>query len=175
MKFNSKLLQRVLFAGLVTLSLNLFSSNYAIAQSNKIGSLDDISFIDGRWRGEFNGGPIDGSWTGPLGDNIVGYLRMMKDGKATLYEIFAFEQTENGPVARVKHFKPGMISLEEKDVADTYKFIEAGNNTALFEKMDGSVRILYELRKKNQLVFQKGVLEQGQWKFTDLFIFKRLP
>ncbi len=175
MKFNSKLLQRVFLTLLVTLTFNFFSQNIAFAQTSKKGSLDDVAFIDGRWRGEFNGGPIDGSWTGPLGDNIVGYLRMMKAGKATLYEIFAFEQTEDGPVVRVKHFKPGMVSLEDKEVSDTYKFIESGKNTALFEKMDGSVRILYELRKKNQLVFQKGVPDQGQWKYNDLFIFKRLP
>lgn len=174
MNFNSKLPQPVLLALLVMLTFNFCSPNLALAQSSKKGSLEDVAFIDGRWRGEFNGGPIDGSWTGPLGDNIVGFLRMMKDGKATLYEIFAFEQTENGPEVRVKHFKPGMISLEDKDASDTYKFIESGKNTALFEKMDGSVRILYELRKKNQLVFQKGVLTEGQWKFNDLFIFKRL-
>ncbi|PWJ57033.1 hypothetical protein CLV98_109142 [Dyadobacter jejuensis] len=158
----------------IGLALLTITSSNLLAQSSKTGSLEDLSFLSGQWRGEFSGGPIDGGWTSPMGDNIVGYLRMMKDGKATLYEIFAFEQTENGPVARVKHFKPGMISLEEMEVSDTYRFIEAGKNTALFEKNDGSVRILYELRKKNQLVFQKGLLENGTWVYKDLFIFKKL-
>ncbi len=175
MNLNSKFPQTLLILVIAFIGGVLFIPKTSYAQTSKTGSLDDISFIDGRWRGEFNGGPIDGSWTGPLGDNIVGFLRMMKDGKATLYEIFAFEQTENGPVVRVKHFKPGMISLEEMEVSDTYKFIEAGKNTALFEKMDGSVRILYELRKKNQLVFQKGIPDGGSWKYNDLFVFKRLP
>ncbi|CAG5012275.1 hypothetical protein DYBT9275_05143 [Dyadobacter sp. CECT 9275] len=153
--------------------LGLNSTLYA--QSASKGSLKDIAFLDGRWRGEFNGGPIDGGWTAPAGDNIVGYLRMMKEEKVTLYEIFAFEQTEKGPVAHVKHFKPGLISLEEKEVSDTYNFIEAGKNTALFEKDDASVRIIYELRSKNQLVIQRGKSENGKWVFVDLFVFKKIP
>ncbi|WP_229236119.1 DUF6265 family protein [Dyadobacter tibetensis] len=169
-----RLKKQNLIAAIMLAFIAIGSSMNTQAQGSKKGSLDDLSFLTGQWRGEFNGGPIDGGWTNPMGDNIVGYLRMMKEGKATLYEIFAFEQTENGPVARVKHFKPGMISIEEMEVADTYKFIEAEKNTALFEKNDGSVRILYELRKKNQLVFQKGVPENGSWVFNDLFIFKKL-
>lgn len=156
-----------LFALFATIQLS------ANAQT-KTGSLNDIAFLEGRWRGTYNGGPINGSWTAPEGDNIVGYLRMMKDGKATLYEIFAFEQTEKGPVAHVKHFKPGLISLEEKEVSDTYNFIESTKNTALFEKNDASVRIIYELRSKNQLVIQRGASENGKWIFKDLFVFERL-
>lgn len=147
----------------------------AVAQStSKKGSLNDLKILDGRWLGTFNGGPIEAAWTAPLGNNIVGYIRMIKDDKPALYEIFAFEETENGPVARVKHFKPGLISVEEKDEADTYNFIEAGKNQVLFEKVDKQVRIIYELRKKDVFVIQKGTLKDGKWDFIDLFVFNRI-
>ena len=147
----------------------------SIAQTTAKGSLKDINFLDGRWKGNYNGGTIEASWTAPEGDNIVGFIRMVKDGKATLYELFAFEQTEKGPVAHVKHFKPGMISLEEKEVSDTYNFIEAKKNEALFEKDDISVRIIYERRSQNQLVIRRGKLENNKWEFMDLFVFNRIP
>jgi hypothetical protein len=152
------------------------SGFYSQAQTTgKIGTLNDINFLDGRWLGTYNGGPIEAAWTAPAGGSIVGYIRMTKDDKPSLYEIFAFEQTEKGPVALIKHFKPGMISLEEKDVRDTYHFLEAKKNQALFEKDDVSVRIIYELRTKNQLVIQRGKLESGKWAFIDLFVFNRIP
>ena len=154
------------------LILSVLCSLQVFAQSK--GTLNDISFLDGRWKGIYNGGPIEASWTAPEGDNIVGFIRMIKDNKPALYELFAFEQTEKGPVAHVKHFKPGMIALEEKEVSDTYNFIEAKKNQALFEKDDASVRIIYELRKPNQLVIQKGKLEGDKWTFIDLFIFNRI-
>lgn len=156
-----------------------FFSLSASAQAVKTGTLNDISFLDGRWKGTYNGGPIEASWTAPEGNNIVGFIRMIKDNQPALYELFAFEQTEKGPVAHVKHFKPGMIALEEKEVSDTYNFIEAKKNQALFEKDDATVRIIYELRKQNQLVIQRGKLEEGsgtpKWTFIDLFIFNRIP
>jgi hypothetical protein len=147
----------------------------AIAQGTSTGTLNDLSFLDGRWLGTYNGGPIEASWTAPAGNSIVGFIRMTKDDKPSLYELFAFEQTEKGPVALIKHFRPGMISLEEKDVRDKYLFIEAKKNQALFEKDDISVRIIYELRTQNQLVIQRGKMENGKWVFMDLFVFKRIP
>lgn len=157
------------------LLLSAIISAPALAQTATKGSLKDLNFLDGRWKGNYNGGTIEASWTAPEGDNIVGFIRMVKDGKATLYELFAFEQTEKGPVAHVKHFKPGMISLEEKDVSDTYNFIEAKKNEALFEKDDISVRIIYERRSQNQLVIRRGKLENNKWEFIDLFVFNRIP
>lgn len=157
------------------LLLSVVVSAPSLAQTATKGSLKDINFLDGRWKGNYNGGTIEASWTAPEGDNIVGFIRMVKDGKATLYELFAFEQTEKGPVAHVKHFKPGMISLEEKEVSDTYNFIEAKKNEALFEKDDISVRIIYERRSQNQLVIRRGKLENNKWEFIDLFVFNRIP
>jgi hypothetical protein len=165
-----KYLLLTLLSALVSLQCN--------AQSVKPGTLNDIRFLDGRWKGTYNGGPIEASWTAPEGNNIVGFIRMIKDDKPALYELFAFEQTEKGPVAYVKHFKPGMIAVEEKEVSDTYNFVEAKKNQALFEKDDATVRIIYELRKQNQLVIQRGKLEEGaspKWTFVDLFIFNRIP
>jgi len=171
-RFNKFIFSKILSLAFILATLISNSSN---AQTATTGSLKDISFLDGRWKGNYNGGTIEASWTAPEGDNIVGFIRMVKDGKATLYELFAFEQTEKGPVAHVKHFKPGMISLEEKEVSDTYNFIEAKKNEALFEKDDISVRIIYERRSQNQLVIRRGKLENNKWEFMDLFVFNRIP
>jgi len=140
----------------------------------KAGSLADVSFMEGRWRGTFNGGPIEAAWIAPVGDNLTGFMRMMKDNKVSMYEMLIFEQTEQGPVVLVKHFKPGLIGQEEMDKSDRYKFIEAGKEKALFEKEDGSIRIIYEKRGKDQLAIQRGQQKDGNWAFADLFVFNRV-
>ena len=175
--FNTSRLRQIFSLIFVFSFLNISVSS---AQTVKPGTLNDISFLDGRWKGTYNGGPIEASWTAPEANNIVGFIRMSKDEKPSLYELFAFEQTEKGPVAHVKHFKPGMISLEEKEISDTYNFIEAKKNQALFEKDDASVRIIYERRTQTQLVIQRGKLEEvagstPKWVFVDLFVFKKIP
>ncbi|WP_373515096.1 DUF6265 family protein [Persicitalea sp.] len=157
------------------LALFVLSLFLAIPAQAQKGTLDDINFLEGHWLGTFNGGPIEASWSAPKGDNIVGYIRMMKDNKGTMYELFVFEQTDNGPVAMVKHFKPGMIGLEDKDKHDHYVFLSAKKNEALFEKDDASVRIIYERRKKDQLVIRRGSKKGDGWEFVDLFVFEKIP
>lgn len=153
----------------------VFLGTTTLAFSQSKPNLSVVSHIEGHWKGEFSGGPIEGSWSAPEGGNVVGYLRMIRNNKPHLYEIFVFEQTENGPVARVKHFTPGLISVEEKEAADTYQFIESSKHKALFERSDKKVRIIYELRKPDQLIIQRGTpASSGGWDFVDLFDFQRV-
>lgn len=96
------------------------SKTHAQAQPNK-GSVTDVAFIQGHWKATTpEGQSIEGVWLQPEGENILGFMRMMRAGKADLYEILAYEQTEQGLVSMVKHFKPGLLGLEEKDKHDRY-------------------------------------------------------
>jgi hypothetical protein len=152
-------------------SVAMFFGATTFAQT---ATLADVSFMKGHWLGTFNGGPIEAFWAAPAGDNLTGFMRMMKDDKVTMYEMLVFEQTAKGPIVLVKHFKPGLIAMEEKEVSDRYRFIEAKKGQALFEKEDASVRIIYEHRSENQLVIQRGKQENGKWAFMDLFVFNRV-
>ena len=151
----------------------LFLLSLSAAQA-QTGTLADISFIEGRWQGTHNGGPIEATWSAPAGDNMIGFIRMIKDNKITLYELFGIEQTEQGPVVFVRHFKPGLIGQEEKDRPDRYHFLEASKGRAIFEKQGDAVRVLYEKRPNDQLVIALGRQQDGKWLFKDLFTFSRV-
>lgn len=161
-----------LFSATALLLSFLFFTATAHAQS--VPDLSVVAHIEGHWKGEFKGGPIEASWSAPEGNNVVGYIRMIQGNQPSLYEIFAFEQTEKGPIVRVKHFKPGLISVEDKEEADTYYFVETKKNETLFEKSDKKVRIIYELRKPDLFVIRRGTPKDASWEFTDLFVFKRV-
>ena len=92
----------------------LLSESYAQTQP-KGGSLVDIGFIEGHWKATTpEGRTIEAVWLAPENDNILGFMRMMKDGKADLYEILAYEKSEQGLVSLVKHFKPGLLDRKKK-------------------------------------------------------------
>ena len=152
----------------------LFITLSSHAQSK--GSVNDVAFIQGHWKATTAQGQIiDGVWLQPEDENILGFMRMMKGGKADLYEILAYEQTEKGLVSMVKHFSPGLTGHEEKDKQDRYQFIEASKNKAIFQKEgDPGLRILYEKRSANQFVIARGSQKEGQWVFNDLFVFNRV-
>jgi hypothetical protein len=147
---------------------------YELQAQKNSGKLSDVRFIEGHWKATTNDRSIEGVWLAPDGDNILGFMRMMNGNKAGLYELLAYEQTEQGLVSRVKHFKPGMLGQEEKDKSDQYNFVEAGKDRAIFQKHGEELRILYEKRSENQFVIARGDLQEGKWVFKDLFVFNRV-
>ncbi len=159
------------FFRLVFVALLFVGLSPAIRAQN--GTLQDLAHLEGQWLGTFDGGPIEASWTAPSGDNIIGYIRMMKNDKATMYEMFVIEQTDTGPQVMVKHFKHGLIALEEKDQFDLYTFVSAKKNEATFEKDHELVRIIYERRSPTQLVIRRGAYHNDKWEFADLFVFNK--
>ncbi|MHA4895849.1 DUF6265 family protein [Pedobacter sp. PWIIR3] len=139
------------------------------------GSIADVSFIQGNWKATMpDGQTIEGFWMPPSGENMLGFMRMMHGTNADLYEILAYEQTENGLVSMVKHFKPGLIGQEEKDKQDRYLFLEAAKDKAIFQKEGGGLRILYEKRSPTQFVIARGTEENGKWVYKDLFVFNKV-
>ncbi|MES2826905.1 MAG: DUF6265 family protein [Bacteroidota bacterium] len=143
------------------------------AQTSK-GTVADIAFIEGNWKATMpDGQTIEGVWLPQSGENMVGMMRMMRGGKIDLYEILAYEPTENGLISMVKHFRPGLIGQEEKDKQDRYLFVEAGKGKAIFQKEGGGLRILYEKRSATQFVIARGNEENGKWVYKDLFVFNK--
>jgi len=138
------------------------------------GTLSDIEFLSGHWEATRNGNLVEAFWTEPEGDNIVGVVRIIGDGRAVLYEIFAIEMTDTGLEIKVKHFRPGLIGVEEKDEFDHYTFLESSNGRALFQKQGEDVRISYEMRPANKFAVAVGTPANGEWKFEDFWLFSPL-
>jgi hypothetical protein len=149
-------------------------TNRSFAQAQSSGSLADLTFIEGHWKATTETRTVEGVWLAAEGDNILGMMRMMTAGKASLYEILAYEKNEQGFISLVKHFRPGLLGVEEKDKQDRYRFIEAAKGRAVFEKEDGTLRILYEKRGDNSFVIARGTQQNSQWVFKDNFVFTRV-
>ena len=160
---------------LLLLAFNGMISTSSAQTQPKGGSIADISFIQGNWKAVTpDGMEIEGGWLAPQGENILGFMRMMKDGKAELYEMLAYEKTEMGLVSLVKHFKPGLVGLEEKDKQDRYLFVDASKDRAVFQKEGEGLRILYEKRSAGQFVIARGNEQDGKWVYKDLFVFNKV-
>lgn len=146
----------------------------ALAQTQgKGGSVSDVRFIEGKWKAVAGDRSIDAIWSAPAAETLVGSVRVIKENKVVLYELFAFEQTPEGLVALVRHFGPGLIGREEKDKPDRYNFLEAGNGRALFEKQGEAVRVLYERRSEDEFAIVIGKPQDGKWVFKDFWKFSR--
>lgn len=160
----------LLLASLLLVSAALSAQPPAPAKA----SVASLAFLTGHWTGTASfGGTVECHWMAPSGDNVMGAIRMMNNGKATMYEILVAEQVGDGVVLRVKHFNPGLTGREEKDASDQYHVVELGKERVLLEKIGGDpLRVVWEIRPGNTLVAARGTKKDGQWAFSDLFTFK---
>lgn len=147
----------------------------AVAQKQaKTGSIADVSFVQGSWKATWGDRSVDAVWSAPGAGSIVGYVRVIRDGKVTLYEMFAFEETEQGLVVLVRHFGPGLIAREEKETPNLYKFLEAGEGWALVEQQGEDTRVRYEKRSDDEFAIVVGKPQNGEWVFKDFWVFSRV-
>ena len=131
------------------LSLFLLASTIQMANAQSKGSVSDVSFIEGSWKATMpDGQSIEGVWLPQSGENMVGFMRMMRGGKIDLYEILAYEPTENGLVSMVKHFKPGLIGQEEKD-----------KKTVIYLSKPARVKLSSKKRVEASAYFMKNALQ----------------
>ena len=163
---------------IATLVTGLSSRLPAQASVPATANVNGLGFLAGHWLGASTSGTaMEAMWTAPSGNNVLGTMRQMKEGKASMYEILVAEQAGSGVSLRVKHFNPGLTGREEKDASDHYAVIELGNDRVVLEKIGGNapLRIVWEKRPGPVLAATRGTLKDGKWTFTDLFSFKPAP
>ena len=163
-----------LFLFLLSCLLTSFLPDARAQSKQNPGSIADIRFIEGSWKAVLPDRSIDAVWSTPIGENMVGYVRVVREGKVSLYELFAFEKTEEGLVALVRHFRPGLIGVEEKDTPNRYRFLEASEGRAYFEKQGEETRVLYEKRSNDQFAIVIGKKDSGDWVYKDFWVFNRV-
>jgi Domain of unknown function (DUF6265) len=92
----------------------------------------DLAWLAGTWTGEGLGGEIDEVWSAPGGGAMVGYFRLVKDGKPVFYEILTLLEVEGSVELRLKHVNPDMTGWEEKQNYVTFRLVKHDATGAYF-------------------------------------------
>jgi hypothetical protein len=92
----------------------------------------DLAWLAGRWTGEGLGGRVEEAWSEPDAGSMVGYFRLVKDGKPVFYEIMTLLEAEGSVEMRLKHVNPDMTGWEEKNGYITFKLVKHDETGAYF-------------------------------------------
>ena len=95
--------------------------------------ITDLAWLAGRWEGEGLGGTMDEVWSDPAGGAMVGYFRLLRDGKPVFYEIMTLLESEGSVEMRLKHLNPDMTAWEEKNAYVTFRLVRQDETGAYFE------------------------------------------
>ena len=77
-------------------------------------SIDDASWLAGRWIGEGLGGAIEEVWSPAQGGQMVGHFALIRNGVPSFYELMLLDAQEGGLRLRVKHFNPDFTAWEDR-------------------------------------------------------------
>lgn len=92
----------------------------------------DFAWLAGRWTGEGLGGRVEEVWSEPDAGSMVGYFRLVKDGKPVFYEIMTLLEADGSVEMRLKHVNPDMTGWEEKNGYVTFKLVKQDETGAYF-------------------------------------------
>jgi hypothetical protein len=109
------------------------------------GSIQDVAWIAGNWRGEGLGGVADEIWASPVDRSMAGMFRLVRDGKVAFYELMTLVEDSGSLTLRLKHFHPDLKPWEEKATID-FKLVRIDDRGAWFDGLsmlrDGSDRMV---------------------------------
>lgn len=135
----------VVFLALVFVAAggSLAQDQMSPAKSLQDVSVQDLAFISGHSRGEYDGGIADEHWSEPAGDSIMGVSRYMKSGKVQHYQLMVIEETPKGLVLRIMGFKPGLDIWEDRARVESFALVSWRKGEVAFERSDKNMRITY--------------------------------
>ncbi len=127
-------------------------------------NMKDLSFMAGKWTTESEWGKMEENWSEPMGNCMMCSYRCVKEGKIVFYEFIVVEQTDFGPVMKLRHFSPGNIGWEEKDKPYEYPLMFLEPDRARFERPDKKTALTFERTSKEKMsVVLDRQDKDGKW------------
>lgn len=139
------------------------------------GSVEDLAWISGTWRGTLGGSTIEEIWSSPIGGSMTGTFRVVAKDQVKFYEMLAIERGAGAPVMLIRHFKPGLIALEEKDGALAFTLDASRKGWAQFVNKAATPpeKLTYAATGKNGLVIRLEKTEGGKPNVEEFHFTKR--
>jgi ABC-type cobalt transport system substrate-binding protein len=118
-------------------------------------SLDEVSWIQGYWKGEAFGGITEEFWSPPLGDSMMFSFKLVVDNKVVFYELGGIRQKDKTLLLQLKHFGNDFKGWEEKDETVDFKLVKIENNKVYFDQFT------FEKISENEMNLYVVISENG--------------
>lgn len=126
------MLKTLRMAAVACLLLGAACAAQAQTDAPRAVTIEDASWLAGRWVGEGLGGELEEVWSPPAGGQMVGHFRLAQNGAPQFYEIMLMDVADGGVRMRVKHFNPDFVGWERKDAWVTFEPVSASADELSF-------------------------------------------
>ena len=120
-----------------------------------------LAWMAGHWVGTQTEDLSEEIWLPPASDAMAGMWRWGSKGQIRLYELLTISEEGDRVVLRLRHFRPNLAALEDRDSPLVLPLIRTGANEAVFEGTGsdgGRLRIIYRRPSPDTL---EAAVEKG--------------
>lgn len=155
---------------LLCVFISVISLHQAPPAVTGAASIESVAWMAGHWTGTGTDDVSEEVWLPPAAGSMVGMWRWAQKGTTRLYELLALSVENGRVVLRLKHFRPDLHGLEEKDAPFVLTAVKTVEREVVFEGKgtEGLLRIGYRSPSKDRL---EAFVERGGRK--DEFIYRR--
>lgn len=145
-------------------------------ESLAAAKIGDLAWMAGHWVGTGLGGVSEEVWSPPLGNNMMGMFRVVRDGKVSFYELCAFVEEGGSLAMKVKHFNPDLTGREEKGEVRSFPLVKLDGQAAYFDGLtyrklaDGRLEAFVVIKKK-----ATGEMAEERFEYTRFDAAKGYP
>lgn len=130
-------------------------------------ALNELSWIEGHWRGEAFGGIAEEIWSAPEAGSMMFVFRHIINNKVNFYEAGAIMETPEGLVLKLKHFHGNLKGWETKDETVDFKFIKREGTMVYFDNFT------FEKLSDNEMNIYVMISEDGETESEVTFNYKK--
>ena len=119
------------------------------------GTLDQMDWLTGYWKGTGLGGNCDEIWMPAIDNSMAGVFRFANNGKIQFTEYMFIEELGESLSLKLKHFNRDLSPWEEKDKWVEFKLVKIEGQTAYFngltyQRKDNVLTIKLSLKSKDK-------------------------
>ena len=119
-------------------------------------NLEDVSWIQGHWKGNAFGGITEEIWSPPLGDSMMFSFKLVTENKVAFYELGGIRQIDSTLIFQLKHFGNDFKGWEEKDETIDAKLVKIEGNRVYFEGFT------FEKTNENEMTIYVLIEDKGK-------------
>jgi hypothetical protein len=87
----------------------------ATAPPTQASVLSQLSWLEGRWRGEWGSRIAEQTWLAAKGGEVAGMFRLVEGEKTLVLELFSLVEKPEGVQFYLRHFTPELLPWEKSD------------------------------------------------------------
>jgi len=140
-------------------------------------TLDQFSWLEGRWSGEWGSRVAEQTWLEPKAGEVAGLFRVIEREKMLVLELFSFVEKPEGIQFYLRHLTPELLPWEKSDATVLKLESVEGTKATFVNAVSGEPKRLIFTRVDADTFIQRSEIEpaEGEPQVIEIMFHRQKP